>query len=131
MQPRVVEAQGVGVAPALEGGTVVEHDGLDDVGSLAITSDSRHLYVAGYGDQAVAHFKRSTSTGALTYAGLSQDGVDGIDGLNGAFAVAVSADDSNLYVAGYADHAVAVFSVTQGAPPAAAIIPAITPIILD
>lgn len=106
-------------------------DGLDDVSALAITSDNRRLYTAAFGDDAAVHFDRSTSTGALTYVGLSKDGVDGVDGLNGAFSIAVSPDDSNVYVVGYGDNSVAVFTVTQGVSPAASIIPVITPIILN
>jgi len=106
-------------------------DGLNDVGALAISSDSRHLYAAGFADDSAVQFNRNTSTGALTYIGLSEDGVDGVDGLNGAISIAVSPDDANAYVAGYADHAVAVFTIAQGVSPAAIVIPAITPILLE
>jgi 6-phosphogluconolactonase (cycloisomerase 2 family) len=102
-----------------------------DTGALAITSDGKHLYAASYDDDAVVLFSRNASTGALTFVSVIQDGVDGVDGMNAAFSVAISPDDASLYVTGSGDNAVAVFSISPGVSPAAIIIPAITPILLE
>ena len=61
-------------------------------------------------DDAVVIFGRDGSTGALSYGGMVQDGVDDVDGLDGARAVAVSPDGRYVYVASQWDDAVAVFS---------------------
>jgi 6-phosphogluconolactonase (cycloisomerase 2 family) len=106
-------------------------EGLSGAEALAITSDGKHVYAGGFVDDAVALFSRNASTGALTFVAVKQDGVDGVDGLNGATWIAGSADDASLYISGFADNAVAVFSISQGISPAAIIIPAITPILFE
>jgi 6-phosphogluconolactonase (cycloisomerase 2 family) len=106
-------------------------DGLEGARSMALTGDGRHLYVAGYNDDAVAIFSRDAATGGLTWVDVRRDGVDGVDGINGATAVAVSPDDGHVYVVGNVDDAVAVFEISDGISPAAKIIPAITPILFD
>jgi 6-phosphogluconolactonase (cycloisomerase 2 family) len=88
-------------------------DGLDGPQALAISPDGNNVYVAGYNDDAVAVFTRTVSYpvgGELSYLGMMQDSVGGVDGLNGAYAVVVSPDGKHVYVAGYVDDAVAIFS---------------------
>ncbi|MEX2188993.1 MAG: beta-propeller fold lactonase family protein [Pirellulales bacterium] len=91
-------------------------DGIDGVNGLngargvAISGDGRHVYVAGYFDDAVATFARNAITGELTLVEALLDNTSGVDGLDGATAVIVSPDDRHVYVAGYLDDAVAVFS---------------------
>ncbi len=84
-------------------------DGLRRALGVAVAPDGRTVYVAGYGDHAVAVFSRSLADGALTFVQRKNDGSGGIDGLAGAAAVAVSPDGRHVYVAGKHDHAVAVF----------------------
>jgi len=48
--------------------------------------------------------------GELAFVEMQQDGVGGVDGLDVAASVAASPDGNHVYVAGYADDAVAVFS---------------------
>lgn len=85
-------------------------DGLYGVVAVALSPDGRHLYSAGYNDDAVAVFSRDSQSGALTYIEVHKDGVNGVDGIYRASAVALSPDGVHLYVAGYYDSAVAVFS---------------------
>jgi 6-phosphogluconolactonase (cycloisomerase 2 family) len=85
-------------------------DGLEGAHSVAPSPDGSHVYVAGYGDNALAVFSRDGASGALTFVEMQQDGVGGVDGLDGASAVAVSPDGSHVYITGGGDDAVAVFS---------------------
>ncbi|NBD96076.1 MAG: beta-propeller fold lactonase family protein [Gammaproteobacteria bacterium] len=82
-------------------------DGLGGARALAISPDGRHVYVAGYGDDAIAAFVRDDVDGRLTYAGLVRDNID-FDGLAGPIALAISGDGEQLYVAASLDNAVAV-----------------------
>jgi 6-phosphogluconolactonase (cycloisomerase 2 family) len=84
-------------------------DGLYGATSVVVSPDGNHVYVTGYSDNAVAIFGRNSSTGALTYKGMVQDG-GGVDGLHGARSIDISADGDHVYVAGTVDKAVAVFS---------------------
>jgi len=82
-------------------------DGLADARALAMSPDGAHLYVAGYGDDAVAVFVRDSADGELVFAGLLRDNID-FDGLAGPQALAMSADGEQLYVAASLDNAVSV-----------------------
>jgi 6-phosphogluconolactonase (cycloisomerase 2 family) len=85
-------------------------DGLDGANAVALSPDGAHVYVAGSNDGAVAVFARNAGTGALAFLEVERDGVGGVDGLAGANAVALSPDGRHVYVAGFIDAAVAVFS---------------------
>lgn len=89
------------------GGTI---DGLLDAKRLTISGDGKHIYVPSSNDDALVVFSRNSTTGTLTYIETHKDEVAGIDGLNGAHEVAVSPDGLHVYIAGYVDDAVAVFS---------------------
>jgi 6-phosphogluconolactonase (cycloisomerase 2 family) len=89
-------------------------DGLDGATSVAVSPDGSHVYVTGWWDDAVVVFSRHGATGALTFVEVQQDGMGGVDGLDAASAVAVSPDGSHVYVAGYLDDAVAMFSRDAG-----------------
>jgi 6-phosphogluconolactonase (cycloisomerase 2 family) len=85
-------------------------DGIAGSSGLTLTSDGKYLFVAGATDNAVAVFTRSTTTGRLGFVeALRNDPGKGVTGLNGARSVALSPDGVNLYVAGAADNALAVF----------------------
>ncbi len=90
-------------------------NGLSGVQSVAISPDGKHVYVAGPGDNAVAVFSRDTITGKLSFVEwLTDGGINGhgntIDGLKKAIFVTLSSDGKHVYVAGFDDNAVAVFS---------------------
>lgn len=92
-------------------------DGLFGASGVAVSADGEHVYVAAENDSGVAFFRRSTTTGALTFVEAYKDGVGGIDGLAGARAIVVSPDGKHVYVAGEDDDAIAAFSrnTTAGA----------------
>ena len=85
-------------------------DGLYGARSVAVSTDGDLLLAASYWDDAVAAFRRDTSTGELTFLEVEQDENQGgsADGLDGALSVAVSPGGEHIYVAGHHDHAVAV-----------------------
>jgi 6-phosphogluconolactonase (cycloisomerase 2 family) len=84
-------------------------DGLDDAYSVAVSSDGRHVYVAGYTDDSVSHFEWEKPAG-LTYRSTVRDGVPAsIDGLDGANSIVISPDGTRLYVASRIDDAIAMF----------------------
>lgn len=84
-------------------------DGLDGANAILVSPDDRHVYVAGYLDDAVAVFSRDADTGKLTYAGRVRDGISETNGLDGASGLAISPDGKHVYVTGANDNAVAVF----------------------
>ncbi|SNT18069.1 MULTISPECIES: autotransporter-associated beta strand repeat-containing protein, partial [unclassified Azospirillum] len=85
-------------------------DGLDGAQSVVVSADGKNVYVASSTDKSLAVFNRDTSTGALTYSTVLKDGINNVDGLDGAQSVTISADGKNVYVAGFNDSAVAVFT---------------------
>lgn len=86
-------------------------DGLEGNSSLALSADARHLYAAGYLDNAVAVFRRDASTGKLTFVEVQRDGVAGAHGLGGVRCVIASPDGSHIYLGGSSDKAMTVFGV--------------------
>ena len=80
--------------------------GLDGAIGVTLSADGNHVYVAGKDDNAVSWYERNATTGALTYGGMLQDGVNGVDGLNGARGLALSADGNHIYITGATDDAV-------------------------
>ncbi|MFC1563744.1 beta-propeller fold lactonase family protein [candidate division KSB1 bacterium] len=84
-------------------------DGLYDTKGVAVSHDSRHLYVTGYLDDALSIFDRSIADGTLTYVRTIWDTDSGIDGLNHPRGISLSPDDRYLYVASDFDEGVAVF----------------------
>jgi cysteine-rich repeat protein len=85
-------------------------DGLNRARGVTVSPDGAHVYVASTGDNAVAVFARSTSTGRLTFVEVLLDGHGGVSGLAGAYGIAVSPDGAHVYVASDGANSVAVFS---------------------
>jgi 6-phosphogluconolactonase (cycloisomerase 2 family) len=92
-------------------------DGLASAYSVTVSPDGKNVYATGIGDNGIAVFSRSSSTGALTFIEAKKDGVGGVDGLAGAASVTVSQDGKSVYVAGSSDQAIAIFgrNATTGA----------------
>ncbi len=84
--------------------------GIGGARAVAVAPDGRHVVVAGETDGAVAVFTRNLTTGALTFAEAKVNGAGGVSGIGGASALAFSPSGDALYVAGFADNSVAVFS---------------------
>jgi 6-phosphogluconolactonase (cycloisomerase 2 family) len=83
--------------------------GIGGVAALTVSPDGWHVYAAGSTADALAVFRRNTSSGALSFVQVLRDGQGGVDGLDGAAAVTVSPDGKSVYAAGEQDDAVAVF----------------------
>ena len=83
--------------------------GLTEATSIVSSPDGRHLYVTGYGDDALVLFQRDPLTGSLGFVAAYRDGVNGITGLGGAISSTMSRDGRYLYATGYRDDAVVVF----------------------
>ncbi len=84
-------------------------DGIAAAQGLAASPDSRNVYVAGEGDDAIATFKRNRRTGKLKFVNAKFDGQGGVDGLEGTEDVEVSSNGRNAYVTGFDENALATF----------------------
>ena len=82
--------------------------GMGGARAVAVSPDGRHVVVAGETSNGIAVFARNLATGALTFVEAKLDGAN--EGLDGASALAFSPAGDALYVAGYEDDAVVVFS---------------------
>jgi 6-phosphogluconolactonase (cycloisomerase 2 family) len=85
-------------------------DGLDGARAVAVSPNGNQVYLASQVDHALAVFSRTPSTGILTQVGLHRDGVAGVDGLDTADGLAVSPDGVQVFVSGYGDDSLAVFT---------------------
>ena len=108
-----VSAGGGDGRPGSEGACALG-DALLGAGDVAITSDGKRAYVASTGSNGVAYLDRDPATGALTPAGCvkdvkRQDRCDQAPPLVGAAEVAISPDDTDVYVAATLDGAVHAF----------------------
>jgi 6-phosphogluconolactonase (cycloisomerase 2 family) len=88
-------------------------DGLNYAYCVRISSDGRNVYAVGTSSNAVAVFRRSTTTGTLTFLEVLTEGIGGVDGLASTKSLWVSPNGEYVYVAGSADNAVAVFRRDQ------------------
>jgi 6-phosphogluconolactonase (cycloisomerase 2 family) len=75
-------------------------DGLSGAYSVAFSPDGRYVYAAGYGDSAIAIFRRDAATGSLTFLEAVKDGVAGVHGIGAAHSVLVSPDGRTVYARG-------------------------------
>lgn len=90
-------------------GNPLPSTGLSGATAAAVSPDGNNVYVTAFTDDALTVFKRRTDAGgALQYLETHYQSSNA--GLNGAFAVVVSPDGANVYVAGQAANQVAIFS---------------------
>jgi CSLREA domain-containing protein len=90
--------------------------GLSDAHGIATNPDGSQIYVSSRGDDALAVFERDFLTGQLSLLKVYLDETGGVDGLDMASKVAVSPSGGHVYVTGYNDNEVAVFSIAKPAP---------------
>jgi len=93
--------------------------GLDGPRDLALSPDGRRVFVVSQYDNSVVVFDRDLNRSSVGYGGLqrlevSRDEADGVDGIDSPYALAVSNDGRNVYVAGFDDRAIASFGVGAG-----------------
>lgn len=84
--------------------------GLDGVRDVVVAPSGDFVYAVSATDDAAVAFARNAS-GQLTFVNAETDGVGGANGLDGAFALAISPDGRNVYVASDQDDAVAILAV--------------------
>ena len=84
-------------------------DGLAYTAYLELSPNDEQVFVTGYYDNALAVFDRNVTSGALRYRTVYKNGVDAIEGLEGATDIALSADGSQVFIAGNLDHSLVVF----------------------
>lgn len=86
-------------------------DGLNGINGIVISPDGTTVYATGFWDKSLVVFNRNTTTGMLTYIERYKDGISGVDGLNGVNDITMSSDGRSVYVTGFWDQSLAVFSV--------------------
>jgi 6-phosphogluconolactonase (cycloisomerase 2 family) len=77
---------------------------------LAISPDGQHIYVTSDAYNMLLSLSRDPQTGTLTLLEEITDNQGGVDGLENGYSIAVSPDGLNVYVAGFDDDSLAVFS---------------------
>jgi DNA-binding beta-propeller fold protein YncE len=93
-------------------------EGIDDPTGVAVSADSKDVYVADFGADAVAHLRRNTTNGNLipkecvieTDASPSDTCGDNFPGLAAADSVAVSPDGNSVYAVGAFSNAIVRFN---------------------
>jgi DNA-binding beta-propeller fold protein YncE len=84
-------------------------DGIAQCVDVAVSPDGRHVYAAGFGDDAIATFSRNETTGALTFVDALLDSELASSSLDGVSGIALSPDGSHLYTTAGLSDAIAVF----------------------
>ncbi|MEK7990705.1 MAG: beta-propeller fold lactonase family protein [Thiotrichaceae bacterium] len=82
--------------------------GLNGAADIAISGDGRNVYVTGRLDDALLTFTRNPATGYLALLDIKQDNIDA-DGLDGALSIAISPDQTRLYVTALDDHSITAY----------------------
>jgi 6-phosphogluconolactonase (cycloisomerase 2 family) len=85
-------------------------DGIDAPDDVALSPDGHHLYVTGFGDDAVATFERRRRSSRLSFVNAKFDGQGGVSGLDEPEDLTVSPDGENVYVAAFGGDSVVMFS---------------------
>lgn len=85
-------------------------DGLNGAQGMAMDPASRHLYVAGSFDNAIARFERDAADGTLTFRERVVSGENGVVGLSGIRDIVVTADGRQLLGVSTNSNALVVFN---------------------
>ena len=85
-------------------------DGLGGVRAVACSPDGKYAYSVSMFDHALVAFSRDASTGDLSYIETVFNSDLGVGGLGGARSIAMAPDGKHMYVAGWNDDALAIFS---------------------
>src|SRR5579859_1588971 len=91
-------------------------DGMNGPLGIDTTPDGLHVIASGFSEASVAVFDRDPANGFLTFNSKVQRDINGNPPLNGALEVRVSPDGHNVYVAAYADNAIAVLQAIDPVP---------------
>jgi len=84
--------------------------GIGNASAVVVSGDNNQVFVAGRADDAVAVFNRNVDQGGrLSFENHHVEGQGGVGGIAAATALAVSADDQHVYVAGHDSASVALF----------------------
>jgi 6-phosphogluconolactonase (cycloisomerase 2 family) len=83
---------------------------LDGAHGFAISPDGQHVYVASDNIDMLLGLSRDPQAGTLALIEEFTDNMAGVDGLQNGWSIAVSPDGHNVYVAGFDDDSLAVFS---------------------
>lgn len=84
-------------------------DGLDDPQGVTVSPDGQQVYITAEGDRSVSVWDRNRNTGLLAFRQVVKNGA-GIDALDTAASVVVSPDGRHVYVGGFEELDVAIFS---------------------
>ncbi len=108
--------QGCFAETAAAGCSVPAQAALSGPFGVAVSADSKSVYVASRFDNSISHFRRDPTTGNLTFQGCFADtaaagcSVPAQAALSAALAVAVTADGKSVYVASLSDDSISHFT---------------------
>jgi len=77
---------------------------------LAISPDGQYIYVTSDGPDILLSLSRDPQAGTLALIQEFTDNINGVDGLENGYSVTVSPDGRNVYVAGFDDDSLSVFT---------------------
>ena len=88
-------------------------DGLDGIGAIQLSTDGSQIFVTGEFDNAVAVFTRDIDNNdVISYQHTYTNGADGVSGLSGPVSLALSPDNTSLFVSNW-DGGVVVFDFDE------------------
>lgn len=90
-------------------------DGLKGAGTIILSSNRKHVYVAGTQESSIAVFQRNSSTGTLTFLEAKKEYTGEVGTLGYILSMSFSADGKYLYTAGFTGGAIFSRNQTTGA----------------
>ena len=83
--------------------------GLDNVDSIAISVDGSQIFVTSRNEDTLTVFDRNIDSGVLTYRTVFKNNTNGLNGMSFPVSVAITDDDTQIFVASAASDSLAVF----------------------